>query len=69
MRFTHNGGGRRVFRIVKVSVYIQVIPRGGKRPDECLLQYNCNAILLYTAIQGFISCFQRLTKGTVSTAR
>lgn len=68
MRFSHNGGGRTVFEIVKVSVYIQNIPHGGKRPDECLLPYNCNAILLYTAIQGFISCFQRLTKGTVSTA-
>ena len=63
------GGGRTVFRIVKVSVYIQNIPHGDKRPSECSLQYNFNAILLYIAIQGFISCFQRLTKGTVSTAR
>ena len=63
------GGGRTVFKIVEVSVYIQILPHGGKRLDECLLQYNCNAVQLYTAIQGFISCFQRLTKGTVSTAR
>ena len=62
-------GGRTVFKIVKVSVYIQNIPHGGKRPSECSLQYNCNAVQLYTAIQGFISYFQRLTKGTVSTAR
>ena len=68
MRFSHNGGGRTVFRIVKVSVYIQNIPYGDKRLGECLLPYNFNAVLLYTAIQGFISCFQRLTKGTVSTA-
>ena len=30
MRFTHNGGGRTVFKIVKVSVYIQNIPHGVK---------------------------------------